>query len=54
MSLGLQYDGAVERYDYQGVWTLSGTQKSVVRDWRHLRVATSYPEYVMTPHYDLT
>ena len=52
MSLGLLYDGAAQRYDYQGIWTSGANSRQVVRDWRHLRVQTMFPEYVMTPDYD--
>ena len=52
MSIGLLYNGAARRYNYEGLYTLAGAPRSVVRDWRHVRDSTSYSEYVMSPQYD--
>ena len=54
LEIKLQYDGADERYDFQGGWsetTNSNRHVAVWRDYRHLQSSVTYPEYVMTPTY---
>ena len=55
-TLSLRYNESPLRYDFQGMWNRTGSgagvgPKQIVRDYRHLWVSTTYPEYVVTPKY---
>ena len=58
-TLALRYNDSALRYDLQGMWNRSGGgagagPKQIVRDYRHLWVSTTYPEYVVSPQYDFS